>query len=389
MNLFQLSQDVEQYVIDMRREFHANPEISFQEKRTTARIRDELDKIGIPYETVGSGNVVALFDTGKPGKSLAIRADIDALPMDEADKTTPYCSKVDGVMHSCGHDGHAAMLLGTAKVLTQIKDQLKGKIYLCFQVAEEVGGGAGEIVEYLKQKGGVDGVIGTHLDGGSDAGVIHLPDGPLMAGAQLFEIEVKGIGGHGSRPDKAVDTIKPACDILLKIASIPAQYHNPFDTCVVSPCQIHGGSASNIIPESVKIGGNLRFFKYGDDEKLLERIRLVAENTAKAYGTTATVSNVAASPLPVINNPEMAALGREVAAAVGFTFAPPHDPTCGSDNYAEFLAAFPGFYCDTGANCKRPGTSGNHHNPTFDLDESAFRRIVEFFAAFAVRFLGE
>ena len=249
MNLFQLSQDVEQYVIDMRREFHANPEISFQEKRTTARIREELDKIGIPHETVGSGNVVALFDTGRPGKSLAIRADIDALPMDEADKTTPYCSKVEGVMHSCGHDGHAAMLLGTAKVLTQIKDQLKGKIYLCFQVAEEVGGGAGEIVEYLKQKGGVDGVIGTHLDGGSDAGVIHLPDGPLMAGAQLFEIEVKGVGGHGSRPDKAVDPIKPACDILLKIASIPAQYHNPFDTCVVSPCQIHGGSASNIIPE--------------------------------------------------------------------------------------------------------------------------------------------
>ena len=108
MNLFQLSQDVEQYVIDMRREFHANPEISFQEKRTTARIREELDKIGIPHETVGSGNVVALFDTGRPGKSLAIRADIDALPMDEADKTTPYCSKVEGVMHSCGHDGQGA-----------------------------------------------------------------------------------------------------------------------------------------------------------------------------------------------------------------------------------------------------------------------------------------
>ena len=388
MDLFKLSQEVEPYVIAMRREFHANPEISFQEVRTTARIREELDKLGIPYETVGSGNVVGLLDTGRPGKTLSIRADIDALPMEEADKTTPYCSKVDGVMHSCGHDGHAAMLLGTAKVLAQIQEELTGKIYFCFQVAEEVGGGAGEIVQYLKERGGVDCSIGTHLDGNSEAGVIYLPDGPLMAGAELFEIEVKGIGGHGSRPDKAVDPIKPACDILLRIAGIPAQYHNPFDTCVISPCQIHGGSANNIVPESVKIGGNIRFFKYGDCDKLMNRIRLIAENTAKAYGTTAVVTSAHSSPLPVINNPEMAAIGREVAQSVGFVMAPPHDPTCGSDNYAEFLAAFPGFYCDTGARCTRPGTSGNHHNPTFDLEESAFRRVVEFFAAFAVRFLG-
>ena len=117
MDLYKLTQEVEPYVIAMRREFHANPEISFHEVRTTARIREELDKLGIPHETVGSGNVVGLLDTGRPGKTLSIRADIDALPMEEADKTTPYCSKVDGVMHSCGHDGHAAMLLGTAKVL--------------------------------------------------------------------------------------------------------------------------------------------------------------------------------------------------------------------------------------------------------------------------------
>ena len=292
MDLYKLTQEVEPYVIAMRREFHANPEISFHEVRTTARIREELDKLGIPHETVGSGNVVGLLDTGRPGKTLSIRADIDALPMEEADKTTPYCSKVDGVMHSCGHDGHAAMLLGTAKVLAQIQEELTGKIYFCFQVAEEVGGGAGEIVQYLKEQGGVDCSIGTHLDGGSDAGVIHLPDGPLMAGAELFEIEVKGVGGHGSRPDKAVDPIKPACDILLRIASIPAQYHNPFDTCVISPCQIHGGSANNIVPQSVKIGGNIRFFKYGDNDKLLERIRMVAENTAKAYGTTADRKSV-------------------------------------------------------------------------------------------------
>lgn len=389
MDLTQMTREIEQYVIDLRREFHAHPELSYHEERTTARIREELDRWNIPHETVGHGNVVGLLDTGRPGKSLAIRADIDALPMDEPDKSRPYCSQVPGVMHSCGHDSHAAMLLGTARVLSAIRDSLRGKVYFCFQVAEELGGGAPELVEYLQAQGGVDGVIGTHIDGGSDAGVIHLPDGPLMAGAHLYEITVQGSGGHGSRPDKAVDPIKPACDILLKIAAIPAQYHNPFDTCVVSSCQIHAGSASNIIPETAVIGGNIRFFKYGDDELLLERIRLVAENTAAAYGTTATVTHSVGARFPVINDPKMAALGREVAQSVGFTFAPPHDPTCGSDNYAEFLAAFPGFYCDTGAHCKRPGASGNHHNPNFDLDESAFRRVVEFFSAFALRFLGE
>jgi len=389
MDLYKLSCDVEQYVIDMRREFHKYPEISFQEKRTTARIREELGKFGIPCVTVGSGNVVGIIDTGRPGKGLAIRADIDALPMEENDKTRPYCSTVPGVMHSCGHDGHAAMLLGTARVLMEIRDALCGKIYLCFQVAEEVGGGAEEIVEYLKEQGDVTAAVGTHLDGNSNAGTIYLPDGPLMAGAIMFNIEVDGVGGHGSRPDKCVDPIKPACDILLKIASIPAQYHNPFDTCVISPCQIHAGTASNIVPEKATIGGNIRFFKYGDDEKILDRIRLIAENTAAAYGTTASLTASVGSRLPVINDPAMAALGREVAKSVGFELAPPHDPTCGSDNYAEFVAAFPGFYCDTGAFCTRPGASGNHHNPTFDLDETAFRRIVEFFAAFAVKYLGE
>ena len=152
MDLTQMTREIEQYVIDLRREFHAHPELSYHEERTTARIREELDRWNIPHETVGHGNVVGLLDTGRPGKSLAIRADIDALPMDEPDKSRPYCSQVPGVMHSCGHDSHAAMLLGTARVLSAIRDSLRGKVYFCFQVAEEVGGGAPELVEYLKAR---------------------------------------------------------------------------------------------------------------------------------------------------------------------------------------------------------------------------------------------
>lgn len=387
MNVIRADRETEDYVIALRHEFHMHPEVSFQEARTGARIAEELARWGIPCETVGRGNIVGILDTGRPGKKLAIRADIDALPMQELDTTLPYCSTVPGVMHSCGHDGHTAMLLGAARVLSQQREALCGVLYFCFQVAEEVGGGADEIVAWLKARGGVDCAIGTHLDGGSEAGTLYLPDGALMAGAMVYDIEVHGVGGHGSRPDKAVDPIKPACDIALRIAQIPAQYHNPFDTCVVSTCQLHAGSANNIIPESAHIGGNVRFFKYGDDKRIEERIRMIAEHTAAAYGTTAELRVHPGSSMPVINDPAMAEIGREAAQAVGLTLAPPHDPTCGSDNYADFLCAFPGFYCDSGARCTREGASGNHHNPRFDLEERAFLPVVEFFATFAAFFL--
>lgn len=379
--------ELEGYTIDLRREFHMHPELSHEEEFTVKRICEELDKANIPYEHVGKNNVVALLDTGRPGKTLAIRADIDALPVEEA-VDHPYKSKIPGAMHACGHDGHTAILLTVARILGEDKDALNGKIYFCFQAAEEIGAGADEIVAYLQAQGGVDQVIGTHLDGGSEPGLINLPDGALMAGALGFEIEVQGSGGHGSRPDKAIDPIKPACAILLAISAIPAQQHDPFDTCVVSPCLFQAGTKNNIIPEKAVVAGNIRFFKYGDGDAIVDMIRQQAENIAKAYGAKAVVTSQIMSPFPVINDPTVAEFGRQIAQEVGLTLAPPHNPTMGSDNFAEFLKAFPGFYCDTGAHSSHPGTSGNHHNPTFDIDESAFGKVVEFFTTYAVRYLG-
>ena len=383
MTIAELAAKYEQYVIDMRREFHENPELSHHEERTVRRIREELDKLGIPNITVGRGNVIGTLEGGKPGKKIAIRADIDALPVAEANEV-PYKSKVEGVMHACGHDGHAAMLLGTAHVLSEIRDQLCGTVYLCFQVAEEVGAGAGEIVAYLKEIGGVDQVIGTHIAGELAPGTIQLPDGPMMAGALGFDITVKGRGGHGSRPDRAIDPIKPACDILLKIAMIPAQYHNPFDTCVVSPCQITAGNKNNIIPETAFISGNIRFFKYGDGDRIFEKIREIATCTAKAYGAEVELKSVPMAPNPLINDKAAAAQGRKIAEQVGLEVVE-LEPTAGSDNFADFLVDFPGFYCQTGAHLE--GASGNHHNPNFDLEESAFKKVVEFFATYTADFL--
>ena len=385
-NIHEDAKKYEEYVIGLRQEFHRHPELSDQEVWTSGRICEELDKMGIPYTRVAGTNVVGLIDTGRPGKTIAFRGDIDALPVHE-EANVPFKSEIDGLMHACGHDSHAAMVLGAARILNDHKDELSGKIYVCFQKGEEVGIGARDIVEYLKEQGGVDKAFGLHIAANLPTGFISLTEGPSMAGACNWQVVVKGKGGHGSMPYASIDPIKPLAEILLRVTSLMVNRMDTLEPIVVSPCYFHAGTADNIIPETAFIAGNIRFFKCGDGDKIFAKIKEVAENTARAYGTEAVVTSQVMSPLPVINDPACAARGREIAQQVGLTLAEPRDPTAGSDNFAEFLAAFPGFYCDTGAFCTRPGASGNHHNPNFDLDETAFKKVVEFFATYTADFL--
>ena len=298
MTIKELIAQNEDYIIEMRREFHMHPELSYQEERTSRRICEELEKMNIQYEVVGRRNVIGIINKNKAGKKIAIRADIDALPVCE-EVDLPFKSQTPGVMHACGHDGHTAMLLGIAKSLNELKDELNGSVYLCFQVAEEVGGGAAEeCVEYLQAHGGVDQAIGTHLMAQMPVGLIGIPDGAMMAGNTGFKIKVHGVGGHGSRPDLAVDPIRPACDILLKVQAIPVNRHDPFSTVVVSPCMINAGTKNNIIPNDAEIEGNLRFFKAGEDIEVIDLMRKIAENVAAAYGCTAEVERVVMAPSP-------------------------------------------------------------------------------------------
>ena len=195
MNYKELAQSVEQYAIDLRRHFHMYPEISLQEEKTSARICEELEAMGIPYDVVGNRNVVGRIECGE-GKKIAIRADIDALPMQE-EIEWEFKSKIDGVMHACGHDAHAACLLATAKALLQVKDELPGTIYLCFQVAEEISGGGPEaIVAYLKERGGVDQVFSTHITPSMPTGVIGVKKQAMFAGNCKWKIVVTGQGAE-------------------------------------------------------------------------------------------------------------------------------------------------------------------------------------------------
>ena len=382
----ELSEKYESYAIALRRELHAHPELSLEEEWTSSRIAEELEKLDIPCAVVGPRNVVGVVDSGKPGKAIAIRADMDALPLTE-EVELPFKSQIPGKMHACGHDAHTAMLLTIGRILQETREQFAGKVYLCFQVAEETGFGADEIVVYLQEKGGVDQVIATHIAGAAPVGTIWIPDGPMYAGNMGFKIVVHGVGGHGSRPDAAVDPIRPACEILQAIAAIPVNRHDPFKTLVVSPCTIHSGTKNNIIPGEAEIEGNIRFFAYGDGEATVDEIRRMSEHLAAARGCTVTVTCEAMAPYPVINNNEAAARGRDLAARQGLTVLPPADPQAASDNYANFLNAFPGFYTMLGAHSELPGTSGNHHNPTFCLNEDCMKLGIAFMAEYAWEFL--
>lgn len=376
------------YIIAMRREFHRHPELSCQEERTSRRICEELEHMGIFYTVVGNRNVVGIINPGVSGKRIAIRSDIDALPITE-ETGLPFASENPGVMHACGHDGHAAILLGIAKSLQEIADTLPGSVFLCFQIAEEIGKGAGEIVEYLKANGGVDEVISTHLMSWLPLGSVTIPDGPVASGFCLFDILVKGTGGHGSRPHMAVNPLMPAAEILLKISAIPANRHNPFDTCVVSPCALNGGNKSNIIPETATIIGSIRSFQYGDAEKIMEVMKVIAEHTAKSYGAEAVVTAPKGFAAPAINHNEVAAKGRALAGELGLTVVTPEYPNIGSDNYADFLEAFPGIYCFVGSRREDGDFNENHHHPKFDIDERSLDISAELMAEYAVRFLEE
>ena len=298
------------------------------------------------------------------GKKLAIRADMDALPLSELTEV-PWKSRNENVMHACGHDGHMASLLGAARLLSEEKTTLNGTVYFCFQEGEEKGTGAADCVAYLQKEGGVDYAIGSHLTGVLDTGQIDLAAGTRANGAIIFFIDIQGIGGHGSRPDLSVNPVTIACETYQRLIQIPSHLHEASKTTVISPCVVQAGSKFNIIPEQARIEGTIRFSDADDGEKLMEQVRRTAEKTAEFYGGTAQVDFEIGSKYPVINTPEEVRVGREEARQLGFEVLE-NPPYSASDNFSEFLHAFPGFYCMVGAKSGRPGTSGINHAPNFD-----------------------
>lgn len=388
MDLKMLFKQNEDYIIQMRRWFHQHPEVSLKEEKTAQRIREELEKMGIPvHPLLPNHGLVAVIKGGKPGKTIVLRADIDALPVKE-ETGLPFSSENEGVMHACGHDAHIAMLLGAAKTLNSVKDDLKGTVLCLFQVAEEIGKGCDEALAYLKSIGGVDAVIGLHIWSTLPEGEILLLPGAVFAGGIGFTAQVNGQGGHGARPDLVKDPIKAACDLVLKFASIPSNFYDVLDHSVVSVGKFEAGTAGNIFPSVAKFLGTIRFYKPDGGEKISAAMLRMAKGVGESYGVHCDIS-FQGGVIPVMCNPEMIAQARSLVENVeGLKVSPQTDPICAGDNFGFILREYPGFYGILGAGAKE-GLAYPQHHCQFDVDEKALRKGAEFMANYAVDFLNK
>ena len=374
MNIKETAQKYSDYVVEMRRQFHQNPEVSAKEYETSKVIMAELDKIGVPYVQCGfETGVLATIKGAKPGKTILIRGDMDALTVTE-DNDLPFKSKNEGVMHACGHDGHTAMMLTAAHILNDIKDELPGTVKLAFQPAEEIGTGANAMIEKGAMEG-VDGVFGIHLWSGVASGKANVQAGPRMAAADMFEIWVQGKGGHGAEPDKAIDAVTCSTAIVNSLQTLVSREFRPIDPAVCTVGVMNVGSRWNVIADNGYIAGTTRCFSYEVYDEFPERMERIIKGICDAYRCTYKFKYTKLLG-PTVNHPEMAALAQEsIKKIFGEDGNAEFEPTTGGEDFTFFIQNAPdqmGAIGFVGVANEETDSCWPHHSPKFKLDESAF-----------------
>lgn len=370
-------------IIEWRRHFHQNAELSFKEYKTSDFIEEQLKSFGNievsrPTKT---GVVGKIYGKGK-GPTVALRADIDALPMTETNDL-PFVSVNKEAMHSCGHDGHTAILLGIAKMFSERVDELNGTLICIFQHAEELPpGGAIELVKAGVMEG-VDEIYGLHLSSNYPTGKFGVVNGALTSATDCFDIKAIGTGGHSSLPEQCVDPIVMAAQIVLGLQSIMSRRISAYETAVLSVCQIHGGDAYNIIPGSVDITGSVRTFSKELRNRMPEMIRQISEGIAASMGGRAEVSYERGYD-SVINDVGLTNTAREVIADwFGQEAVLEIQPVMPGEDFSAFTEAgnCPGVFVEIGTRNEEKGTTRPHHNPTYLMDEDGLYYGMGFFAA--------
>ncbi|KAK3582430.1 hypothetical protein CHS0354_023976 [Potamilus streckersoni] len=369
-------------IVDLRRDFHRNPELSFEEKKTSQKVKNYLHEIGVDAEKsiAGTGVVAKIIGTKKQTeetngkvKRIALRADMDALPLTEETNHT-FKSNTPNVMHACGHDAHTAMLLGVGKILSQNRNIFSGEVVLMFQPGEELlPGGA---LQMLKE--GIfdplpDAVFGQHCIPQIDVGKIGFYEGPMMAATDELYITVKGEGGHGSAPHRTKDPVLASVQIVQNIQSIISRNFPPEAPGVISITSIHGGHATNIIPNEVKLMGTLRTMNQSIREMAYVRLHDIVFHTGKALGVNAQIEIRHGYPV-LINSTDKTQFAK--AAAIEFlgesnVITP--EPIMGAEDFAYFLQKAPGSFWQLGVRNEAQGIVHNIHSSQFDLDEEAIR----------------
>ena len=353
------------FMIEARRHLHAIPELSFEETRTAAYVARKLTELGYaPVCGEVGTSVTALLDSGRPGPYIMLRADMDGLPVSE-ETGLDFASTHTGRMHACGHDGHMAMLLGTAKVLMAMKEHLRGKILLLFQPAEEDSGGALPIVESGMLRG-VDYCLGAHIWPELPHGQVGVKAGPLMAAVGRFEIDVQGRGGHSSQPHLCVDALDVAGQIVTALRRIPVQQVDPLEPAVLTIGSLQSGTTYNVIPDTAKILGCVRTYDMDLYLKWGELIDTAARGVAAAYGASCAMRFAPGHPA-VINPPELTAVVREAAVgAAGAKRVVEPETSLAGEDFSCYQEVMPGCFFFIGA-----GQAGCAplHNPHFDFKE--------------------
>lgn len=387
MKTMELAKKYHEYVVQMRREFHKNPEASMQEYKTSQRIKEELEKMGVEYKSIAGTGVIATIVGKNPGKCIALRGDIDALAVVE-ETGKEYASQVDGLMHACGHDTHAAMLLGAVKVLNEIKDEIHGTIKFFFQPGEEVGQGAKKMVEEGALEG-VDSIMGIHIASMLPVGTINADAGPRMASADKFKITITGKGGHGSAPHQCVDAVVVGAATVMNLQSIVSRELTPLKPAVVTVGSIKSGTRFNVIAPTAVLEGTVRYYEPEYVKIIAEAIERIAKSTAQTYRAEAEVEYEAIVK-PTINDEECAKLAQETASKiVGKDNVISVGPETGGEDFSEFSSIVPGVMAKLGAGNPKKDACFPHHHGKFEVDEDAFVYGVAYYSQYALDYLNK
>lgn len=383
-------ENIENIIKNWRRELHKIPELELELPLTVSYLENELKKLKIPYQKVLNNNaLIAIVDSEKEGKTLGIRADMDALPIKE--NTGLDFAAINGNMHACGHDGHMAMVLGAAKILNENRDLFKGKVKIIFQPGEEYPGGAELLIkEKVLENPKVDAIIGMHegyLDSRIKPGCIGYKKGALMASMDIFHIKIKGKGGHGAYPEKTVDSINIACEIINAINKITSREITSTSPCVLTVSQIHGGFNHNIIPEIVEFEGAVRTTDEKIRKYIKNRIEEITKSMANCYGASADI--IYDLKYPVLSNDDefteffskvaRNTLGEQRVVEL-------HSPIMPSEDMAYFLKEIPGTFFLL-SNPKNEINPKPNHNPEFDINEEYLTTGTELLVNTALEYL--
>lgn len=376
--------DLKSWVIGLRREFHRWAEPSGEEQRTAARVEEVLGSLGIATRRVAKTGVIGTLSGSRPGPTIALRADMDALAQHER-TGLDFASENPGVMHACGHDAHTAALLGAARSLSAETD-LPGTVKFLFQPAEELATGAQAMIAEGALDG-VDAVFGLHVFGQAPVGFVGVRPGPILAGGDRWKMTFRGRGGHGAMPHVTIDALTPACTTALGLQSIVTKEFDAKDPLVLTVGQVHGGTRFNVVADEAWLDGTVRYYRPEFAAQVEEKMRRLAQSTAEAYRTTMEMEYIVMCP-PTVNDTKLAELGLAVARdTFGQGALMPFEPVMGSEDFSFFSQKVPGLFVAIGAGNPQKGLVYPNHHPQFEIDEDCLETARRFYVEFAKAYL--